>query len=306
MWLNILQGTMEQGLIFGLLAMGVYLTFRILDFPDLTVEGSFPLGASVAAVLIINGTNPFLATFLAFLAGILAGMITGVINTKLKIAGLLAGILTMTSLYSINLRIMGRANIPLLRERTILTIIKGWGLPERYISLIAFAIIVLCIKFILDYFLHSEIGMALRATGDSPVMIESLGVNTDTIKILGLGLANGLTALSGALTCQYQGFADVGMGIGMIVIGLASVIIGEVVIRTSRIVYATLGVIVGSIIYRMAIAVALQLGFAPTDLKVVTAVLVILALGAPSLRRFMIQDEFAERLMEGGATDAEA
>ncbi|NLZ44692.1 MAG: ABC transporter permease [Clostridia bacterium] len=305
MWLNILQGTIEQGLVFGLLAMGVYLTFRIIDFPDLTVEGSFPLGASVTAVLIINGANPFLATFFAFIAGILAGMITGIINTKLRIAGLLAGILTMTSLYSINLRIMGRANIPLLREKTILTILKDWGLPERYISLIAFALIVLLVKLILDYFLYSEIGMAIRATGDSPVMIESLGVNTDNIKILGLGLANGLTALSGALTCQYQGFADVGMGIGMIVIGLASVIIGEVVIRTSKIIYATLGVVVGSIIYRLAIAVALQLGFAPTDLKVVTAVLVILALGAPSLRRFMIQDEFAERLMEGGASDAE-
>lgn len=305
MWLNILQGTIEQGLVFALLAMGVYLTFRILDFPDLTVEGSFPLGASVAAVLIIKGINPFLATIYAFGAGVLAGMITGIINTKLKIAGLLAGILTMTSLYSINLRIMGRANIPLLREKTILTIIKDWGLPERYVPLIAFVLIVLCVKFILDYFLYSEIGMALRATGDSPVMIASLGVNTDNVKILGLGLANGLTALSGALTCQYQGFADAGMGIGMIVIGLASVIIGEVVIRTSRIIYATLGVIVGSIIYRLAIAVALQLGFAPTDLKVVTAVLVILALGAPALRKFMIQDEFAERLMEGDASDAE-
>ncbi len=305
MWLNILQGTVEQGLVFALLAMGVYLTFRILDFPDLTVEGSFPLGASVAAVLIIKGVNPFLATLCAFAAGLLAGMITGIINTKLKIAGLLAGILTMTSLYSINLRIMGRANIPLLREKTILTIIKDWGLPERYIPLIAFLLIVFFVKFILDYFLYSEIGMGLRATGDSPVMIASLGINTDNIKILGLGLANALTALSGALTCQYQGFADAGMGIGMIVIGLASVIIGEVVIRTSRIIYATFGVIVGSIIYRLAIAVALQLGFAPTDLKVVTAVLVILALGAPTLRKFMIQDEFAERLMEGDASDAE-
>lgn len=305
MWLNILQGTIEQGLIFGLLAMGVYLTFRILDFPDLTVEGSFPLGASVTAVFIVNGANPFLATCFAFIAGVMAGMITGIINTKLKIAGLLAGILTMTSLYSINLRVMGRSNIPLLREKTILTIIKGWGLPDRYISLIAFVIIIVLVKFIVDYFLHSEIGMAIRATGDSPVMIESLGVNTDSIKILGLGLANGLTALSGALACQYQGFADVGMGIGMIVIGLASVIIGEVVIRTSKIIFATLGVVVGSIIYRLAIAVALQLGFAPTDLKVVTAVLVILALGAPALRKFMIQDEFAERLMEGGASNAE-
>lgn len=305
MWLNILRGTIEQGLVFGLLAMGVYLTFRILDFPDLTVEGSFPLGASVAAVLIINGMNPFLATFFAFIAGVLAGMITGIINTKLKIAGLLAGILTMTSLYSINLRIMGRSNIPLLRETTILTIIEKWGFPDRYIALTVFAVLVLLVKLLIDYFLYTEIGMAIRAAGDSPVMIESLGVNTDQIKILGLGLSNGLVALSGALTCQYQGFTDAGMGIGMIVVGLASVIIGEVVIRTGKIWFATLGMIVGSIIYRLAIAVALQLGFAPTDLKVVTAVLVILALGAPSLRRFMIQDEFAARLMERGASDAE-
>ncbi len=305
MWLNILQGTIEQGLIFSLLALGVFLPFRILDFPDLTVEGSFPLGASVAAVLIINGVNPFLATFLAFGAGLLAGMLTGIINTKLKITGLLAGILTMTSLYSINLRIMGRSNIPLLRETTILTVIKEWGFPEQYLALSVFVIIVLFIKFLLDYFLCSEVGMAIRATGDSPVMIESLGGNTDHMKILGLGLANGLVALSGALTCQYQGFADVGMGIGMIVVGLASVIIGEVVIRTSKIIYATFGVIVGSIIYRLAIAIALQLGFAPTDLKIVTALLVILALGAPSLRRFMIQDEFAERLMERSTSDAQ-
>ncbi|NLM36867.1 MAG: ABC transporter permease [Firmicutes bacterium] len=305
MWLSILQGTVEQGLVFGLLAMGVYLPFRVLDFPDLTVEGSFPLGAAVSAALIINGTNPFLATGLAMLSGVVAGMITGIINTKLKIAGLLAGILTMTSLYSINLRIMGRANIPLLRETTILTVLKGWGFPDRYLALTVFTLLVFLVKLLLDYFLYTEIGMALRATGDSPVMIESLGGNTNHIKILGLGLANGLVALSGALTCQYQGFADVGMGIGMIVIGLASVIIGEVVIRTSKIIYATFGVIVGSVIYRLAIAVALQLGFAPTDLKIVTALLVILALGAPSLRRFMIQDEFAERLLERSASDAQ-
>ena len=304
MWVTLFLRTMEQGLAFGLLALGVYLTFRILDFPDLTVEGSFPLGAAITAQAIVLGTNPFLATILAFLAGAMAGMITGIINTKLRIAGLLAGILTMTSLYSINLRIMGRSNIPLLREETIITILKDWNLNSRYITLIAFVLIVFLIKFILDYFLYTEIGMAIRATGDNPVMIESLGVNTDYVKIMGLALANGLVALSGGLVAQYQGFTDIGMGIGMIVIGLASVIIGEVVIRTSRISLATFGVIIGSIIYRMAIAIALQLGFAPTDLKVVTAVLVILALGAPSLRRFMIQDEFAEHLMEGGKSDA--
>lgn len=303
MWINLFMRTIEQGIAFSLLAMGVYLTFRILDFPDLTVEGSFPLGAAVVAKSIVLGVNPFLATLLAFIAGGIAGIITGVINTKLKIAGLLAGILTMTSLYSLNLRIMGRSNIPLLREPTIIRIIEEWGISSRFVALITFILIVLLVKALIDYFLYTEVGMAIRATGDNPVMIESLGVNTDYIKILGLSMANGLVALSGALVAQYQGFTDVGMGIGMIVIGLASVIIGEVVIRTSRIPLATIGVIIGSIIYRLAIAIALQLGFAPTDLKIVTAILVIMALGAPSLRKFMIQDEFAEHLLEGGVSD---
>jgi putative tryptophan/tyrosine transport system permease protein len=306
MWVSLAMRTIEQGMAFGLLAIGVYITFRILDFPDLTVEGSFPMGAAVVAKLIVLGVNPFIGTLMAFIAGGLAGIITGVINTKLKIAGLLAGILTMTSLYSVNLRIMGRSNIPLLREPTIIKIIKAWGINSHYVSLITFILIVLLIKVLIDYFLYTEIGMSIRATGDNPIMIESLGVNTDSIKILGLALANGLVALSGALVAQYQGFTDVGMGIGMIVIGLASVIIGEVVIRTSRIPLATLGVILGSIIYRISIAIALQLGFAPTDLKIVTAVLVILALGAPSLRKIMIQDEFAEHLLEDGGPDVKS
>lgn len=310
MWINLIFRTVEQGLAFGLLAMGVYITFRILDFPDLTVEGSFPLGAAITARFIVMGTDPFLATLFAFIAGGCAGIITGLINTKLKIAGLLAGILTMTSLYSINLRIMGRSNIPLLREPTIINriedFIEGLGMNSDYVSLFGFITIIFIIKLLLDYFLYTEMGMSLRATGNNPVMIESLGVNTDVYKIMGLALANGLVALSGSLVAQYQGFTDVGMGIGMIVIGLASVIIGEVVIRTSKIPLATLGVIVGAIIYRLAIALALQLGFAPTDLKIVTAVLVILSLGAPTLRKFMIQDEFAEHLMERGASDAES
>ena len=305
MGLNLLISTLEQGIAYGLLALGVYLTFRILDFPDLTVEGSFPLGAAVSAKLIVLGVNPFLSTLLAFFAGGIAGIITGLINTKLKIAGLLAGILTMTSLYSINLRIMGKSNIPLLREPTILSIIKNW-ISSNYVTIISFIIIVFTIKLLIDYFLYTEIGMAVRATGDNPTMIRSLGVNTDFIKILGLSIANGLVALSGSLVAQYQGFTDIGMGMGMIIVGLASVIIGEVVIRTSRIPLATLGVILGSVIYRMAIAIALQMGFAPTDLKIVTSLLVIFALGAPSLRKLMIQDEFAERLLEEGDSDAEA
>ncbi|MFW5986153.1 MAG: ABC transporter permease [Halanaerobiales bacterium] len=304
MWLNILHGTVEQGLAYALLAMGVYMTFRILDFPDLTVDGSFPLGAAVTAVLIVSGVNPFLATAFAFVAGTGAGVITGLINTKLKIAGLLSGILTMTALYSINLRIMQRPNIPLLREPTIISIIERW-INNNYVTLITFILIVGLIKLLVDYFLNTELGMAVRATGDNPDMIESLGVNTDNVKILGLALSNGLVALSGSLVAQYQRFTDISMGIGMIIIGLASVIIGEVVVRTSKIHFATIGVIIGAIVYRMAIAFALQLGFAPTDLKIVTALLVILSLGAPSLRKFMIQDEFAEHLLERGAVDAE-
>lgn len=305
MGINLLASTLEQGLAYGLLALGVYLTFRILDFPDLTVEGSFPLGAAVTAKLIISGVNPFLATLIAFLAGIIAGIITGLINTKLKIAGLLAGILTMTSLYSVNLRIMGKSNIPLLRNNTIISIIKNW-FDIHYITLISFILIVLAIKLMIDYFLFTEIGLAVRATGDNPIMIRSLGVNTDLVKILGLSIANGLVALSGSLVAQYQGFTDIGMGMGMIIVGLASVIIGEVIIRTSRIPLATVGVIIGSIIYRLAISFALQLGFAPTDLKIVTALLVIFALGAPSLRKLMIQDEFAERLIEEGDSDVKS
>ncbi|MDI9477231.1 MAG: ABC transporter permease [Halanaerobiales bacterium] len=295
--------TLEEGIAFALLALGVYLTFRILDFADLTVEGSFPLGAAVVAKLIVAGYNPFLATIIAFIAGAIAGMITGIINTKLKIAGLLAGILTMTSLYSINLRIMGRSLIPLFRERKIFDAFE-WLFGSNYVVLLTLILIVLIIKILLDYFLHTELGMALRATGDNPVMIETLGVNTDLIKILGLALANGLVALSGALMAQYYSSANAQMGMGMIVVGLASVIIGEVFVRTSKIPFATFGVILGSVIYRFAIAISLRLGFDATDLKIVTAALVILALGAPSLRKFMIQDEFAERLLEEGEYNA--
>lgn len=306
MWylnLNFYTKTLEEGMAFVLLALGVYITFRILDFADLTVEGSFPLGAAVVARFIVSGVNPVLATIVAFMAGCIAGMITGIINTKLKIAGLLAGILTMTSLYSINLRIMGKSQISLFRKAKIFDgFEKLFGLD--YGILFSLIIIVLIVKILLDYFLHTEIGMSIRATGDNPVMIETLGVNTDLIKISGLAIANGMVALSGALYAQYSSSADVQMGMGMIVVGLASVIIGEVFVRTSKIPLATLGVIIGAVLYRFAIAVSLRLGFDATDLKIVTAILVILALGAPSIRKFLIQDEFAERLLEEVDEDA--
>ncbi|ADL12956.1 inner-membrane translocator [Acetohalobium arabaticum DSM 5501] len=283
MWGTLLS-SIEQGLVYGIMALGVYLTFRILDFPDLTVDGSFPLGAAVTAKLIISGVDPIISTLIAVLIGAVAGMITGFLNTKLKIVGLLSGILTMTALYSINLRIMGKANIPLLNQETVLTKIEALGFAGLWQTGIFFLIVIILLKLLIDWFLHTELGLALRATGDNQQMIRSLGVNTDLMIILGLALSNSLVALAGSLVAQYQGFADVGMGIGMIIIGLASVIIGEVVFSTRKIFWATLSVIGGSIVYRLAITTALRLGFAPTDLKIVTSVLVILALAAPTLK----------------------
>ena len=273
-----------QGLVYGIMALGVYLTFRILDFPDLTVDGSFPLGAAVAARLIVGGVSPLAATLAAIFSGMIAGVITGVLNTKLKITGLLSGILTMTALYSINLRIMGRANIPLLGETTIFDLLEPLGLSTDMVILVSFLFISFAAKFIIDWFLQTELGLSLRATGDNKEMIRSLGVNTDNTVILGLALSNGLVALSGALVAQYQGFTDVKMGIGMIIIGLASVIIGETVINSEKIKLATLGVLMGSIVYRAVITLALRMNLNPNDLKLITALLVIGALGAPAIR----------------------
>ena len=285
MSINILLSSVEQGLVYGIMALGVYLTFRILDFPDLTVDGSFPLGAAVAAKLIVLGLHPVLATLIALLVGMLAGVITGLLNTKLKITGLLSGILTMTALYSINLRIMGRANISLLDANKIFDLLAGWGLSEDKSILLCFLIVIVILKFVIDWFLKTELGLSLRATGDNKQMIRSLGVNTDLTIILGLALSNGLVALSGALVAQHQGFTDVKMGIGMIIIGLASVIIGETIIRSSKIKWATLGVICGSVIYRLVITLALRLDLNPNDLKLMTAILVIAALGAPTIKK---------------------
>lgn len=275
-----LVGTIEQGLIYGVMALGVYITFRILDFPDLTVDGSFPLGAAVAAKIIADGGNPLWGSLLAIVAGCLAGLVTGVLNTKLKISGLLAGILTMTGLYSVNLRIMGRANIPLLRKPTLVS----WFGERGMAPWVLFLVVLLLTKIFLDVFLTTELGFALRATGDNEQMPRSCGVNTDNMKLLGLALSNGLVALSGALVAQYQGFADVGMGIGTVVAGLASVIIGQALVRFNGLAWATTGVIVGSIVYRVAIFGALRLGLAPTDLKLITAILVVIALSGPSWR----------------------
>lgn len=279
-----LSGSLEQGLVYAVLALGVYLTFRILNFPDLTVDGSFPLGAGVAATLIVQGSHPVAATLVAVLAGFGAGVVTGLLHTKMRITGLLAGILTMTALYSINLRIMGRPNVPLLRRPTIFTGLSEAGFDHQLQALIFFAVVALLFKFLIDAFLGTEVGLALRATGDNPDMIRSFGVSTDNMKIMGLAFSNGLAALSGALVAQYQGFADVSMGLGIIIMGLASVILGNALLRPTTVPRGTIGVLLGSVLYRLAIFFALRAGFAPTDLRIVTAVIVILALSAPALK----------------------
>ena len=277
--------SLEQGLAYGLVALGIVITFRILAFPDLTVDGSFPLGAAVVARLIMEGVPPVFGIFMAIVCGFLAGCCTGLLNTKLKINSLLAGILMMTILYSVNLRIMGRSNIQLLTVNTLLTPLENLDI-NRFIPIIAFFFLVAVgIKLLTDMFLHTQIGFAMRATGDNEQMIRTLGVNTDNMTVLGLGISNGFVALSGALVAQDQGFSDVGMGIGMIVAGLASIIIGEALFGKKTVQRMTLAAIVGSIIYKFIISLGLRLGLAPTDLKMATGVMVILALGIPALKK---------------------
>lgn len=281
------EGALEQGLIYAIMALGVYLTFRILDFPDLTVDGSFVTGAAISAVLIVKGVHPLPATLLAIVGGMAAGAVTGLLHTKGKINPLLSGILMMIALYSINLRIMGKANIPLLGEPTLIPEGKVlWVMPFVLIG----------VKLAVDWFLHTEIGMSLRATGDNPRMIRSFGVNTDNSIILGVSLSNGLVALAGAFIAQYQGSVEVQMGVGMIVIGLASVIIGEVVLGNRSVFRATLAVLAGGILYRIIIAQALSIeGFKPTDMKLLTALIVIIALVLPMIRSRLKQRNIGKR-----------
>jgi putative ABC transport system permease protein len=280
----------EQGLAYGIAALGVFLTYRVLKFPDLTVDGSFVTGAAIASLLLINGAlDPFTVFLLAFAAGALAGLVTGILNTRFGITNLLAGVLTMIMLYSINLRIMGRPNLSLLRIPTAMRIVEAAWAPLGSLSILAFiALLTVLVKLLLDAFLRTEVGFALRATGDSEKMITAQGVNTESMKLLGLALSNGLVALSGAIVAQYGGFADVGMGIGTIVTGLAAVIIGGSLIRSSRVGWMTASVLLGSLIYRVAVALALRyghvVGFQPSDLKLITAILVVLALVLPRIR----------------------
>lgn len=284
--LTLIWSTLILGLLYGLLVLGVFLTFRILNYADLTVDGSLPLGAAITATLIFNGANPFLATLAAIPLGALAGLITGVLHTRFSITPLLSGILTMIGLYSINLRIMGRPNVTLLRHETIFDALTGLGLSLRVSQTVIALVVIVVAVAALYLFLNTELGQALRGTGDNEVMLRSLGVNTDRMKIMGLAISNALVALAGAMIAQYQGFADINMGIGMIVIGLASVIIGEVVLGIKSILGRLCAVVVGSLLYRLAIALVLRIGFIEyTDLKLFTALLVTIALISPEISK---------------------
>ena len=278
--MDLIIPTISQGLLWSVMAIGVYLTFRVLDIADLTVEGSFPLGAATAASLLIAGYNPVIAIIAACIAGMLSGVVTGFLHTKLKIPALLAGILTMIALYSVNLRIMGKANLSLLQINTVFTMFPT-AFDNQTIVLIVGLIVVLVVGIINYWFFGTEIGAAIRATGFNQHMIRANGVNTDVTIMLGLLLSNGLVAISGALVAQSNGFADVGMGVGTIVIGLASVIIGEVLFGTKSFRNCLISVVLFSIAYRAVIAVVLQMGMPPNDLKLFTAVLVTLALSLP-------------------------
>lgn len=282
--MDLVISTVAQGLLWALLAIGVYLTFRVLDIADLTVEGSFPLGAAVAATMLIAGYHPVAAILGACVAGMLSGVVTGFLCTKLKIPALLAGILTMIALYSVNLRIMGKANLPLLQQDTIFTIANSFGLDKGLTVLVVGAIVVLIVAVLNYWFFGTELGTAVRATGCNPHMIRANGIDTDVMVVLGLLLSNGLVAMSGALVAQNNGFADVGMGVGTIVIGLASVIIGEVLFGTRSFKNCLISVILGSIVYRAVIAIVLQMGMPPNDLKLFTAILVALALSLPLIQ----------------------
>lgn len=298
---NVWLGAIATGLGFALVALGVYLTFRVLNFPDLTIDGSLPLGAGLAATLITAGVNPYWTLPVSFVGGALAGTATALIATRLRIHSLLASILVTTGLISINLRIMGRSNIPLLNVDTIFTpfatlfrqaLVTGGGdrmarFAGNLLAILLFGLLVLALKWLLDWVMRTEVGLALRATGDNPQMIRALGVNTDGMIVLGLAISNGLVGLAGALVAQYQGFADVNMGLGLIIAGLAAVILGETFFRPTHFATASAAVIAGMVIYRIAIAAALTvnlplpsgtLALDAQDVKLATALLVLVAL----------------------------
>lgn len=310
--MTLLISSFTIGLILSLLAFGVLITFRIFRFPDITAEGSITFGAAIAAILIVSGVSPLLASLVAFFGGMLAGVTTGVIHTRFKINGLLSGILVTTALYSVNLHVMGRSNIPLLFETTLTTqtekagrwilgnadeiVLLGWRVSTKDLSNLIFSFLLICLIGLLIYvFFRTNLGTAMRAAGDNPDMIRALGVHEGNMIIIGLAVSNGLIALAGALLAQYQGFADVQMGIGMLVWGLASVIIGEALVGSIQLGYKLIGAVMGSLLFRLLVAVALRWGLNPNDLKLITAVFVFIALILPGILRKMERKK--ERMM---------
>lgn len=284
--LLLLQGSLELGIIYAIMALGVFISFRTLNMPDLTVDSSFTLGAAFSAILCVSG-QPVLGLILAFVAGCAAGSITALLTTKLRIQPILSGILMMLALYSINLKVMGnKANIPLSKALNVSTIFTPFHdtMLKSYIAMILSTVILVLVLILLFTFLKTKFGLVLRATGDNDKMVRASGMDTDFTTIAGLSLSNGLVALSGALIAQYQAFADVSMGIGMVVIGLASVIIGEVIFGTKSLLRRLIAVVLGAVLYRFILAIALRLGMPPTDLKLISAVIVTIALSMGIIR----------------------
>lgn len=263
-------GTLEQGIIFAIGALGVYITYTILDFPDLSVDGTFSLGAAITAALIMKDTNPFMSLGLAFIGGAIAGLVTGILHVKFKITNLLSGILVMIGLYSINLRVMGKANLPMFNKESMFS--------SNISKVVILGLIVLLIKLLIDLLLKTKVGFILRATGDNETLVTSLGVNKGTMKIVGLMISNGLVALSGAIMAQHQGFSDISMGSGFIVIALASIILGQSIFKRSRLLKGTTIVIIGAFFYKLSVGFAIELGFPPTDLKLITSLIVVIAI----------------------------
>ena len=288
-----LEGIFVEGLIYAIMALGVFFTFRILDFPDLTVDGSFPMGAVIMAASLTGSLHPLTGLLLAFIGGLLAGFVTATIHNRLKVPHLLAGILTMTMLYSVNIRILdNRANLPLLRVETVITQVSQatQGLiPADWASLIFFALVVLAIKLALDLFFHTDMGLVFGALGNNEQMVRVQGVNPATLKLIGVGLSNGLVALSGAFAAQYQGFADVNLGQGIVVSGLASVMLGEFILKSNRIAFLTLRVILGAILFKAIMYLGRFYGYTvnmtPNDLKLIAGILIIVSLAVTNYRR---------------------
>lgn len=279
--MSLITSTIGQGLLWGVLALGLFLTFRILNFPDMTVEGTFPFGAAICVSALVHGVDPMLATILAFLGGMLTGLVTGLLYTKGKIPVLLAGILTMTGVYSINLLILGKANVGLLNKATLLNGKLLQKLPADFPTIVIGLLAAILIILLLALFLNTDLGQNFIATGDNENMARSLGINTDNMKILGLMISNGLIGLAGGLLAQNGGYADVNMGIGTMVIGLAAIIIGEVAYGDLSLTARLIAVVIGSIIYRLILLLVLQLGFSTNDFKLISAIILAICMMLP-------------------------